>query len=61
MKARCIRATKHFKIGDIIEVPSEKHPFVTSGDFEILQPPIQKTPNVKYTFNPSIKKPKRRK
>lgn len=57
MKARCIRATKHHKIGDIIEVPSPTHPFVMSGDFEIL---AEKKPETKYTFIPTKKKGKRR-
>jgi len=36
--AICVKATRHYNVGNIVEVPSLDHPFIISGDFEIIVP-----------------------
>jgi hypothetical protein len=54
-KAICIRATRHFKFGDIVEVPNEKHPFIVSGSFKMIE---EEKPKYVYTEKSISKKKK---
>ena len=54
MKAVCIRATRHYKFGDIVEIPNEKHPFIVSGAFKMLE---EEKPKYVFTHK-SVKKSK---
>lgn len=45
--AKCVRNTRHYKVGDTVELGSADHPFIRTGDFVIVEAASKKKPIVK--------------
>ncbi|RPI56083.1 MAG: hypothetical protein EHM49_01070 [Deltaproteobacteria bacterium] len=41
--ARCIRGAVNHRVGEVLEIGSIDHPFITSGDFELCDEPVGRT------------------
>jgi hypothetical protein len=51
MLAICVKDTKHNKVGDILDLGDKDHPFIVSGDFELIvtKKVVKKVKKVKST------------